>query len=111
MPIRWSPDCAAIGAEGCFGVALISSIKLSEAEKLHALRRLDQFWEWRSLDEKRYCLVCGEMITGRQILVIGKPTLKRAPPPDLSDRTLQCYPDRMGAANRGSLDKNCNDGG
>jgi len=54
-------------------VALISSIKLSEAEKLHALRRLDQFWEWRSLDEKRYCLVCGKMITGRQILVIGSP--------------------------------------
>lgn len=73
MPIRWSPDCATIGTGGCFGVALVSSIKLSDVDKLHALRRLDQFRQWHSLDEKRYCLVCGEMITGRQILVIGSP--------------------------------------
>jgi hypothetical protein len=44
---------------------------LSDAEKLAALQRLDQFREWPSLDEKRYCLVCGKIITGRQIHVAG----------------------------------------
>jgi hypothetical protein len=38
-------------------MALVSSIKLSDEEKLAILRRLDQFRQWRSLDEKRYCLV------------------------------------------------------
>jgi hypothetical protein len=47
------------------------SIKLSDEEKLNLLRRVDEFRQWHSLDEKRYCLVCGEMITGRQIQVIG----------------------------------------
>ena len=40
-------------------------------QKLEALRRLDQFRQWRSLDERRYCLVCGKVITGRQIQVAG----------------------------------------
>jgi hypothetical protein len=44
---------------------------LSDQEKLAALRRLDQFREWHSLDEKRYCLVCGKIITGRQIQIAG----------------------------------------
>jgi hypothetical protein len=44
---------------------------LPELDKLDALRRLDQFRDWRSLDEKRYCLVCGQIITGRQIHVTG----------------------------------------
>lgn len=51
-------------------MALVSSIKLPDAEKLFVLRRLDQFWEWHFLDEKRYCLVCGELITGREIQII-----------------------------------------
>jgi hypothetical protein len=44
---------------------------LSDGEKLEVLRRLDQFRQWPSLDEKRYCLVCGNLITGRQIQVSG----------------------------------------
>jgi hypothetical protein len=44
---------------------------LSEVDKLDALCRLDQFRQWRSLDEKRYCLVCGKIIIGRQIQVAG----------------------------------------
>ena len=36
------------------------------------LRRLDQFRQWHSLDEKRYCLVCGNLISGRQIQVAGE---------------------------------------
>jgi hypothetical protein len=35
------------------------------------LRRLDQFRQWHSLEEKRYCLVCGKLISGRQIQVAG----------------------------------------
>jgi hypothetical protein len=41
-----------------------------DAEKLHVLRKLDECWEWHFLDEKRYCLVCGEIITGREIKMI-----------------------------------------
>jgi hypothetical protein len=52
-------------------MTLVSPPKLSDHEKLEMLRRLDQFRHWHSLDEKRYCLVCGEMITGREINVIG----------------------------------------
>jgi hypothetical protein len=51
-------------------MALVSSIELAHEEKLAILQRLDQFRHWHSLDEKRYCLVCGEIITGRQIQVI-----------------------------------------
>jgi len=51
-------------------MALVSSIKLSGQEKLAILQRLDQFRQWNSLNEKRYCLVCGEIITGREIQVI-----------------------------------------
>jgi hypothetical protein len=44
---------------------------LSDADELDVLRRLDLFREWHSLDDKRYCLVCGKIITGRQIQVAG----------------------------------------
>src|SRR5213080_5146969 len=50
---------------------LSSPIKLSDGDKLETLQRLDQFRPWRSLDEKRFCLVCGKIITGRQIQVAG----------------------------------------
>ena len=52
-------------------MALVPPIKLSDEEKLDILQRLDGFRQWHSLEEKRYCLVCGEMITGREIQVIG----------------------------------------
>jgi hypothetical protein len=52
-------------------VALTTSTRLSDGEKLEVLRQLDQFRQWRSLDDKRYCLVCGNLITGRQIQVAG----------------------------------------
>jgi len=51
-------------------MALVSPNKLSDEEKLETLQRLDQFRQWHSLDEKRYCLVCGKIITGREIQVI-----------------------------------------
>lgn len=52
-------------------MSLSPPINLCEGEKLGALRRLDQFRSWRSLEEKRYCLVCGKIITGEQIEVAG----------------------------------------
>jgi hypothetical protein len=51
-------------------MALVSPIKLADEEKLDVLQRLDQFRQWHSLDEERYCLVCGEILTGREIQVI-----------------------------------------
>jgi hypothetical protein len=50
-------------------VAPSPPVAWSDADKLDALRRLDQFREWHSLDDKRFCLVCGKIITGRQIHV------------------------------------------
>jgi len=50
-------------------VALCVTVELSDDEKLEVLGRLDQFRQWHSLDEKRYCLVCGNLISGRQIQV------------------------------------------
>ena len=52
-------------------VTLSTATQLSDDEKLEVLRRLDQFRQWHSLDQKRYCLVCGKIITGRQIQVAG----------------------------------------
>src|SRR5215469_17538669 len=52
-------------------VAPSVATELLDEEKLEVLRRLDQFRQWHSLDEKRYCLVCGNLISGRQIQVAG----------------------------------------
>jgi hypothetical protein len=52
-------------------MALSPPSALSDSDKLDALRRFDQFREWRSLDDKRFCLVCGRIINGRQIQVQG----------------------------------------
>ena len=60
-----------IALEAYSAVVLSSPINLSDVDKLDALRTLDQFRPWRSLDEKRYCLVCGKIITGEQIQVTG----------------------------------------
>jgi hypothetical protein len=68
-------------------MALSPSVNLLDAEKLDVLSRLDQFRQWRSLDEKRYCLVCGKIITGRQIQVAG---LGGEGPLRLSCPTTQC---------------------
>ncbi len=52
-------------------MALLFPIDLSAADKLQVLQRLDRFRKWTSLDEQRYCLVCGRIITGREIHVVG----------------------------------------
>ena len=66
------PDCAITCEERIStDVTLSPPITISDADKLEALRRLDQFRHWRSLDDKRYCLGCGKIITGQQIQVAG----------------------------------------
>jgi hypothetical protein len=74
-PIRKStvrPIVLAVGEKLISGVmALSTATKLSDEEKLEVLRRLDQFRQWHSLEEKRYCLVCGTLISGRQIQIGG----------------------------------------
>jgi hypothetical protein len=63
-------------------------ITVSDAHKLDVLRRLDQFRQWHSLEEKRYCLVCGKIITGQQIQVAGG--TRSDEPLRLSCPTAQC---------------------
>ena len=43
---------------------------LSGEEKLHALRFLDHYRYWHSLDDRRYCRVCDREITGHQVIVV-----------------------------------------
>ena len=50
---------------------LLAPIELSGMEKLEILQRLDRFRKWYSLDDKRYCLACGQVIEGRNVLVVG----------------------------------------
>src|SRR5215471_465277 len=64
-PIVPAVDCKLLSE----AVAPSTATRLSDEEKLEVLRRLDRFRQWRSLEEKRYCLVCGRIITGRQIEV------------------------------------------
>jgi hypothetical protein len=52
-------------------MSLLPLMELSDGDKLDTLRRLDQFRQWRSLDDKRYCLCCGNLLTGRDVYVVG----------------------------------------
>ena len=52
-------------------MSLIAPIQLSGSEKLELLQRLDRYRKWQSLDDKRYCLACGQVIDGNDILVVG----------------------------------------
>src|SRR4030095_2505892 len=40
-------------------------------DKLAALRRLDKGRAWNSLDDQLYCTICKNVISGRQIEVVG----------------------------------------
>ena len=66
------PIVPAVNETVISGAVTLSTVtRLSDDEKLETLRRLDQFRQWRSLDEKRYCLVCSKIIIGREIQVAG----------------------------------------
>ena len=49
-----------------------SALTLSPQDKLDALRYVDEFRFWRSLDDERRCGRCHQIITGRQILVFER---------------------------------------
>ena len=66
------PIVPAVGWKLIFGVvALSTAIRLSDEEQLELLRQLDHFRQWHSLEDRRYCLVCGTIISGREIQVDG----------------------------------------
>src|SRR5665213_664259 len=46
-------------------------LDLSPAERLRALRELDEFHPWGSIAEKRLCCRCDQVITGREIQIFG----------------------------------------
>ncbi len=46
-----------------------NSDSLSPEEKLETLRELDIFHHWDSIDERRLCRRCGQIISGREIKV------------------------------------------
>ena len=50
--------------------------ELDPDDKLDALRYLDEFHCWYSLDDQRFCRCCGRRITGRQIAVIELPATR-----------------------------------
>ena len=47
------------------------SIRPGAEDKLTALRRLDKNRAWKSLDDQLYCTICKNVISGRQIEVVG----------------------------------------
>lgn len=52
------------------GVSAFTPVHLPPEDKLDALRSLDEFHYWHSLDDERRCKRCSRLITGRQILVV-----------------------------------------
>lgn len=49
----------------------LAPLKIAPADKLRLLRRLDQYRRWDSLDDRRQCIQCGEIISGRDIEIVG----------------------------------------
>ena len=50
---------------------LADADNFSPGKKLESLRAVDIFHPWESIDEKRLCLRCGQIISGREIKVCG----------------------------------------
>ncbi len=46
-------------------------IRLAAEDKLAALRRIDKSRPWNCLDDRLYCTICKNEISGRQIEVVG----------------------------------------
>jgi hypothetical protein len=49
----------------------LSPIPLGAADKLEALQRVDIYRPWHALSEKRLCLQCGHIVTGRELAIVG----------------------------------------
>jgi hypothetical protein len=85
-------------------VSASTALHLAPDDKLDALRYLDEFRYWHSLDDQRICKRCGHRITGSQILVIELPEARgklrlQCPSPDcISTPGHWTYPDPVQAA-------------
>ena len=70
-------------------MTFISPAQICDEEKLKLLRRLDQFRDWHSLDDERYCLTCSKIINGHEIQLVdgtrGNGPLRPACPTELCD--------------------------
>ena len=52
-------------------MSILVPIEVSPEEKLEFLQRLDRYRKWHALDDKRYCLACGQIIRGEDIVIVG----------------------------------------
>ena len=74
FPTRWftsSPMVKQFGVPQTCGIETLTPIRLGSGDKLFLLRRLDRLSAWESLDDKRQCLRCGTVFSGRQLDVVG----------------------------------------
>jgi len=46
-------------------------LELNSAQRLQALRELDVFHDWESIEDHRLCRRCGRIISGRQIRILS----------------------------------------
>jgi hypothetical protein len=67
-----SSDClSGLGFVILHAMSILTPIEVSGGDKLELLQRLDRYRKWQSLDEKRYCLACGRLIEGHDVLIVG----------------------------------------
>ena len=52
-------------------MSMLAPIQVNAAEKLELLQRLDRYRTWNGLEDKRYCLACGRIIEGHDIVIVG----------------------------------------
>jgi hypothetical protein len=52
-------------------MSILAPIEVNAAEKLELLQRLDRYRKWNELGDKRYCLACGRIIEGHDIVIVG----------------------------------------
>jgi hypothetical protein len=74
FPTHWfasSPMVKQFGAPQTYGIETLTPIRLRSGDKLLLLRRLDHLSAWESLDDKRQCLRCRTVFSGRQLDVVG----------------------------------------
>lgn len=52
-----------------YGGAMADRTNIPPEDRLDILRTADPFRKWRSLDDRRICVLCDRVITGRQLSV------------------------------------------
>jgi len=83
-------------------------LRLPPEDKLDAIRYLDEFRYWHSLDDERRCERCGRVITGRQIVILelhgtrGKLRLQCPTPGCVSSPSDWVYANPVRAAKLGA---------